>query len=93
MVSEGEVIEALKGVMDPHTAQDVYEMGLIKNLKVEGDRVSLEFVPSSPYCPLGEHLATSIKKAVQDVEGVASVDVTVEGYVQKDALNEILKNC
>jgi ATP-binding protein involved in chromosome partitioning len=91
MVDEEKVIEALKGVMDPHTGQDVYEMGLIRNLKIEGSTVSLEFVPSSPYCPLGEHLATSIKKAVQDTEGVERVDITVEGYVQKDALNQILK--
>jgi metal-sulfur cluster biosynthetic enzyme len=93
MVDEASVVDALKTVMDPHTGQDVYEMGLVKNLRVEGDQVSMVFEPSSPYCPLGTHLATSIKKAAETVDGIEKVIITVEGYVQKDALNEMLKEC
>lgn len=92
MVDEATVVEALKTVMDPHTGQDVYEMGLVKNLKIDGEVATMVFEPSSPYCPLGTHLATSIKEAVQKVDGIEKVNITVEGYVQKDALNEMLKD-
>ena len=92
MVDENTVIEELKKVIDPHTDQDVYEMGLVKDLKVEGDVVSLKFVPSSPYCPLGVQLATSIRDQVKGIEGVEKVDSTVDGYVQKDDLNRMLKS-
>ncbi len=92
MVDKDQVIEELKKVMDPHTNQDVYEMGLIENLKVDGAEVSLTFVPSSPYCPLGVQLATSIRDQVKKMEGVEKVNVTVEGYIQKDQLNKMLRS-
>jgi metal-sulfur cluster biosynthetic enzyme len=92
MVDENTVVEELKKVIDPHTDQDVYEMGLIKDLKVEGNIVSLKFVPSSPYCPLGVQLATSIRDSVKGIEGVEKVKITVDGYVQKDELNKQLKS-
>ncbi|MEE8403015.1 MAG: iron-sulfur cluster assembly protein [Candidatus Hydrothermarchaeaceae archaeon] len=91
MVEKEQVIEELKKVMDPHTNQDVYEMGLVKDLRVEGAEVSLTFVPSSPYCPLGVQLATSIRDQVNQMEGVEKVNVTVDGYIQKDQLNKMLK--
>jgi metal-sulfur cluster biosynthetic enzyme len=92
MVDEDKVIEELKKVIDPHTDQDVYEMGLVKDLKVEGNEVSLTFVPSSPYCPLGVQLATSIRDQVKGIDGVDKVDITVDGYIQKDELNKMLKS-
>jgi metal-sulfur cluster biosynthetic enzyme len=92
MVDEDTVIEELKKVIDPHTDQDVYEMGLIKDLKVDGSTVSLTFVPSSPYCPLGVQLATSIRDQVKGIDGVEKVDITVDGYIQKDELNKQLKS-
>ncbi len=91
MVDKNQVIEELKKVMDPHTDQDVYEMGLVKDLKVDGAEVSLTFVPSSPYCPLGVQLATAIRDKIKDIEGVEKVDITVDGYIQKDQLNKMLK--
>lgn len=91
MVEKEQVVEELKKVMDPHTNQDVYEMGLVKDLRVEGAEVSLTFVPSSPYCPLGVQLATSIRDQVRQMEGVEKIDVTVDGYIQKDQLNKMLK--
>lgn len=92
MTDEATVIGELKKVIDPHTDQDVYEMGLVKDLKVDGATVSLTFVPSSPYCPLGVQLATSIRDQIKQIDGVQKVDITVDGYIQKDELNKMLKS-
>lgn len=92
MTLEEKVIEKLKGVIDPHTSTSIYDMGLISNLRVEDNKVSLTFTPSSPYCPLGLQLAVAIKKAVSDVEGVENVDINVTGYVGEKELNEKLKS-
>ncbi|MBI5000231.1 MAG: metal-sulfur cluster assembly factor [Euryarchaeota archaeon] len=92
MVKENLVVEALKGVMDPHTGMNVYEMGLISELKIEGGNVSLNFTPTSPYCPMGIQLAVSIKQAIKEIEGVKDVKVTVQGHLQSKAINEMLCN-
>jgi len=87
---EEDIIEKLKGIIDPHTNTSIYDMGLISNLEVEEETVSLTFTPSSPYCPLGMQLALAVKNAVKDA-GVKNVDVNVTGFVGEKELNEKLK--
>jgi metal-sulfur cluster biosynthetic enzyme len=88
---EQRITEALKTVMDPHTGMSVQEMGLIHDLKVEGSVVTLTFIPTSPFCPLGVKLAYDIKKAVLAVEGVEKVNITIEGHVNAKEINLMLR--
>ena len=90
MVEKDTVIKALKEIIDPHTGISVYEMGLIKDLEVSDGEVSLTFVPSSPFCPLGVQLSMQIKQKLEAVEGVTKVKVRVSGHVQEKELNEML---
>lgn len=83
------VVEVLKGIIDPHTGQSVYDMGLIEDLKVEDKKVSLKFRPSSPFCPLGVQLATAIKQRLKEV--VEDVDLKVVGYINEEELNKKLE--
>ena len=91
MPTEKEVISTLKEVIDPHTNVSVYDMGLISELKVKKDCVSLTFRPTSPFCPLGVQLAQSIKRRLESLKGVAKANVTVVGHVHEDRINGILK--
>ena len=91
MTNQEKVVEKLKCVMDPHTGMDVYTMGLITDLKVEPEKVSMTFTPTSPYCPMGIQLAVAIKKSVAQVDGVTQVDVNVQGHMNSAEINEMLK--
>ncbi len=91
MATEKEVISALKEVIDPHTNISVYEMGLISELKVTKNSVSLTFRPTSPFCPLGVQLAQSIKRRLESLKNVARANITVVGHVHEDRINGILK--
>ena len=88
---KNEIIEALKNVNDPETNINVYDMDLIKNLMVEDGKVTLKFSPSSNVCPLAIQLAFNIKRAIESVEGVKGVDLTVTNYVAAEKLNTLLK--
>lgn len=88
---EKEIIGVLKKVNDPETNINVYDMDLIKDLKVEDGKVTLKFSPSSNVCPLAIQLAFNIKRAVESVEGVNEVDLSVTNYVAADRLNELLR--
>ncbi len=82
---------ALRQVIDPETSMDVMRMQLVKNLNVNEDgSVSLTFIPSSPYCPLGFQLAISIHEAVKKVDGVTKVKLEVENFVRAEELKKIL---
>ena len=84
------VVEALRGVLDPHTGVSVYDMGLVSDLVVGEDSVSLTFMPTSPFCPVGIELARAIKDQVLTVEGVKKCDVKVVGLVKADEINSAL---
>ena len=73
MVEENRVIEKLKGVIDPHTGQSVYDMGLIEDLAVSEDNISLKFRPSSPFCPLGvDRKSTRLNSSHTDISRMPS---------------------
>lgn len=88
MVEKAEVVEKLKNVIDPHTRQSVWDMGLIEELEVKDDEVSVVFRPSSPFCPIGQQLAFAIKRSLDEL-GV-NTKVKVVGYVKEKELNELL---
>lgn len=82
------VIQVLQGVLDPHTGVSVYDMGLISDIVVSGGSVSLTFMPTSPFCPVGVELARAIKDQVMAVEGVTSCTVKVVGHIRADEINQ-----
>ncbi|MFO7619409.1 MAG: iron-sulfur cluster assembly protein, partial [Thermoplasmata archaeon] len=90
MALQENAIETLKAVLDPHTGLSVWDMGLIHDMKIDGGAISLTFIPTSPFCPLGIQLALSIKKALVKLEGVAKVNVKIEGHMNAVEINEML---
>jgi metal-sulfur cluster biosynthetic enzyme len=91
MPTEKDVILTLREIIDPHTNLSVYEMGLISDLKITGNSVSLTFRPTSPFCPLGIQLAHNIKRRLEDLKGIQKADVKVVGHVMEDQINKTLK--
>jgi metal-sulfur cluster biosynthetic enzyme len=91
MPTEQEVIATLKEIVDPHTNLSVYEMGLISELKVTKNSVSLTFRPTSPFCPLGVQLAQNIKRRLKDLKGIEKANVKVVGHVMEDQINKSLR--
>jgi len=77
----------LRGVLDPHTGVSVYDMGLISELEVGDDSVSLTFMPTSPFCPVGIELARAIKEQILTVAGVKKVNIKVVGHLRADEIN------
>lgn len=90
MPTEKEVIDILKQIIDPHTDISVYDMGLITDLKVTKAGVAVVYKPTSPFCPLGLHLAQNMKRRLSGLKGVKKVDVKITGHLQEDAINKAL---
>ena len=84
-------VSKLRSIIDPHTNISVYDMGLISELMVRPDAISLTFRPTSPFCPLAMQLAMNIRRSMGDLHGVKRVSVTVVGHYQEDNINKVLK--
>lgn len=90
MAIKEKAIEALKGVMDPHVGLNVWDMGLVHDLEFDGSEVTLVFIPTSPFCPLGIELAYCIKKALNDMDEIDKVNITIKGHLDEKKINELL---
>ena len=90
MPTEKEVIEVLKQIIDPHTDISVYDMGLITELEATKSGVKVVYRPTSPFCPLGLHLAENMKRRLREMKGVKKVEVRITGHLQEDSINRLL---
>jgi metal-sulfur cluster biosynthetic enzyme len=77
-VSEEQIREELKSVVDPEIGLDVINLGLIYDVKVDGGKVAVVMTLTSPGCPVAGMFLASVKTAVEAIPGVAecSVDLT-----------------
>ncbi len=84
------IIENLKEVYDPDLGIDVYNMGLIYDLKVGDGYVDIVMTLTSAFCPSADDIIADVKNAAQTVEGVnlVSVDVTFEPQWGPEHLSE-----
>lgn len=89
-----EVIKALKGVYDPEIPVDVYELGLIYDIKVfPVNNVYILMTLTSPSCPSAEAIPVEIEQKVREIEGVSdvSVELTFDPPYSQDMMSEAAK--
>ena len=73
---EPDIVEALRTVFDPEIPVNVFELGLIYDLKIDDTgQVKVVMTLTTPSCPVAEELPNWIKRAILSVEGVADVDI------------------
>lgn len=73
---EERVITALRGVFDPEIPVNIYELGLIYDLKIDpAGAVSIRMTLTSPACPVAGALPGDVQARVSAVPGVTSVNV------------------
>ena len=81
MPNQQEVITVLKTIFDPEIPVDIYELGLIYEVKFSdaegGQRVDVQMTLTSPNCPVAESLPNDVKQKVLGMEGVVDADVEV----------------
>ena len=78
MVDRSKIIEAIKTVYDLEIPVNVYDLGLIREIKIDGGNVYIKMTWTSPMCPYGPLMTKMVEEAVQKIEGVEKVDVGVE---------------
>jgi metal-sulfur cluster biosynthetic enzyme len=87
---EDKVREAVGKVPDPETGMTFAEMEMITNVKEEEPGVfKVEFVPSSPFCPIAFKLAMDIKNAAMTVAGVKKALIYCRGHMMEQQINEM----
>ena len=70
------VIDRLRTVYDPEIPVDIYELGLIYEVKVDpAGKVGIRMTLTSPMCPAAEALPPEVETKAREVEGVTGVEL------------------
>jgi ATP-binding protein involved in chromosome partitioning len=67
-------LAALRKVMDPELHRDVVSLGMVKDLQVKGDAVSLKVELTTPACPLKDTIGKDVEAALR-AAGAARVEI------------------
>jgi FeS assembly SUF system protein len=88
------VIEAIKRVYDPEIPVDVYELGLIYDVKVfPVNNVYVLMTLTSPSCPSAESIPVEIETEIRAIEGVndVSIELTFDPPYSTEMMSEVAK--
>ncbi len=76
--------EALTTVMDPELGRNLIELGMVKDIKIDGGKVSFTVNLTVPTCPLSGQIEADAKAAVAQIPGVEEVEVTLGAMSDED---------
>ena len=88
---EEQVINALKRIHDPEIPINIYDLGLIYELKIDDEfNVYVKMTLTTPNCPVAEDMPGLVKSEVKNIEGVkeVTIDLVFDPPWDKDMLSE-----
>jgi FeS assembly SUF system protein len=76
MELKDQIIIEIKKIYDPEIPVNIYELGLIYDIKIENrNTAKVKMTLTSPNCPVAESLPKEVKDSVMQVEGIDKVDL------------------
>lgn len=76
-ITTDQVTSCLEGVMDPELGISVVDLGLIYNILIDGDKISVDMTLTNPGCPMAGMLAGSVEQALREAFEGADVEVSL----------------
>ena len=76
MELKNKVIEEIKKIYDPEIPVNIYDLGLIYDIKIdESNNISIDMTLTSPNCPVAESLPNDVKNSIIKLKDVKNVDL------------------
>ncbi len=88
---EKKVLTAVEKIVDFETGETFGEMKMIKGIKeTEEGIVKIDFIPTSPFCPMAVKLVMEVKRVAENVEGVKKALVYCRGHIMEEKINKMI---
>lgn len=88
------VVKALKDVYDPEIPVDIYELGLIYDIKIYPvNNVYVQMTLTSPSCPSAGEIPAEAEQRIRAITGVndVQVELTFDPPYSQDMMSEVAK--
>ncbi len=77
VVSEQQVLEALRPIIDPDFGKSIVDLGFVKNVAIDGGRVAFTIELTTPACPVKAEFERAARERVTALAGVEKVEVSM----------------
>lgn len=81
-ITEAQLLDALRTVQEPDLHKDLVTLDMIRDLRIDGDTVSVKVMLTTPACPLKGKIQSDVQKALLSVPGVKTAHVELDSTVQ-----------
>ena len=71
------VIEALKEIYDPEIPVNIYDLGLIYGVEINGGHAVVSMTLTTPHCPVAESMPGEVELRVGAVPGIGDAEVNL----------------
>lgn len=85
-LTESAVRSALSRVEDPEIGKPITELNMVNTVEVDGQDVSVEILLTIAGCPMKDTINTNVRAAIEDIEGVGNVNVTLGSMTDEQRL-------
>ena len=76
MEIKDKIIAEIKTIYDPEIPVNIYELGLIYEIKIENENsVKVKMTLTTPNCPVAESLPKEVKDSIMEIPDVNDVDL------------------
>jgi ring-1,2-phenylacetyl-CoA epoxidase subunit PaaD len=87
VVSAAEVWQALAGIPDPEIPViSLVDLGVVRDVAVDGDHVRVEFTPTFLGCPALETMRAAMEERIRDLGAEPQVDVLLDDSWSTDRI-------
>jgi len=83
-ITEQRILEALSKVQEPELNKDLVSLNMIRDIKIDGTRVTFTVILTTPACPLKSQIEQEAKNAVLSIPGIDEVDIFMDANVPSD---------
>ena len=89
-LTQQDVIAALKGVKDPDLHRDLTDLGMIRDIVVSSDSVSLTVNLTTPACPMKEQIKREVETALRSrlPESIKTISINLTAEVRGKTARE-----
>lgn len=92
MPTQDQVIDALRPVEDPELRRSIVDLGMVRDVRIDGGQVAIQFALTVAGCPLRNEIQTRVTTALTALDDVSSVslDFTVMTDQEREAVRLML---
>jgi FeS assembly SUF system protein len=76
-VTREQVVDMLQQIYDPEIPVNIYDLGLIYDIAIAGEKVGIKMTLTSQFCPAAQSIPVTVKEALERLPGVREATVEI----------------